>query len=454
MLNPKRVGKKKKQPEAEQEDMAKIVEMHERHYTDKLYDLLVTGYDFRYNVMTKKPELRPKGNGEFEAIDERNKRTLKVFSRRRGFRIDKKDVGMEDISDIVESSFFLPEIHPLREYLEGLKWDGKNNIKALASCLALDASPDLLVNGKTQAEIFPILLRRFFINSCAILMNRDGAGTGHVMPILEGGQQKGKTTFINYLMPPHLKKEYGYAGHITPKMTDTTSSNMLVERWLVHIDDQLHTFTPQEAEVAKGFITADNVPDRKRFQISTKNEQRTASFLASVNGREIFTDSENRRYMVFCLNNSLEFSLDKEALYKIDINQVWAQAYSLLKKGESYLYTTEERLMIKLKNLQFKKISAEEEAIQACFEPSPPNVDGAVWHQASELLSIVSKVTRFNFNIHQFSKALKGLGFEPVSKKSKEYNNQARRCYCVKYRFREFGTNYILNQIDDEPDNN
>ncbi len=217
------------------------------------------------------------------------------------------------------------------------------------------------------------------------------------------------------------------------------------------MDDQVHTFTGKEAETAKAFITADNVPDRKRYAKSTKNELRTASFMASVNGRELFTEQVNRRYIVFCMDNSLEYALDWEALKKIDINQVWAQAYSLLKKGEPYLYTSEEKLIIKGKNEQFKKTSPEEEAIHACFTKGDPAALEARWHQATELMALANRALRMNFNIQQFSRALKAIGFEPQSKKSKEYGNQARKLYCVKYQFTEYSNGSI--NFDHEPPN-
>lgn len=455
MIEPKKIEKKKKGKKVE----GQVVQLDgERHYTDRLYDILQKGYDLRYNIMTKKPEYKPKDGENFEYIDERGKRSLKVFTRRSGFKVNNKEAGIEDISDIVESSFFLPEVHPLREYLETLKWDKKNHIKALAACLKLDPDPELYIAGQSQAEMFPVILKRFLINSVAIMMNKPGAGNGHVMLILEGGQNKGKTTYLNYFMPPKLRDQYSYTGHIIPKMSDPTASNMLVERWWVHIDDQMHSFKTEEIEAVKALLTSDNVPDRKRYAISTKNELRTASFVASVNGRDIFTDNENRRYVVFCMDNNQEFAVDREALLKIDINQVWAQAFAALKANESYLYTTEERLFIKGKNLQFKKTSQEEEAILACFEKASPNDPDAKYHQATELMSIAIRALRMNFQLHHFTRALNSLGYESKSKKIQTGTEKSsRKVICVKYRYVTMGNEFVFettNPNTEENDNN
>jgi|GEM_PF-1514129 predicted P-loop ATPase len=403
----------------------------EKHPLDKLYDVLCSGYDMRFNTMIGKPEYCPLGTTDFMPIEGRAVTTLKVFAMRKGFRNNNKEVSLESINDVTQSGFYLPEVHPLQDYLNKLKWDKKDRIGKVADCLSMSLEEELNWNGKTQKELFPILLKRWLINSCAIIFNKPGAGNGHVMLIIEGGQHKGKTTFINWFIPPQLKQQYHYAGHIIPSLSDTTSSNMLVERWLVHLDDQLKMLTGKEAESAKAFVTADNVPDRKRYGVSTENKPRTASFMASVNGRDIFTDDENRRYMVFCIDNNLDHACNQAELYKIDVNQVWAQAMHYLKNNEPYLYTSEEREIIKGKNRAFHKIVLEEEAIMACFEIAEPTDPDAKFHQATELMAICNRAMKINLTLGAFSNALKKLNYVPKQKRIN--GNDPRKLYAVKY---------------------
>lgn len=408
----------------------------EKHYIHKINDFIQAKYDIRYNVMTLDIEFKPKSAEKYQDFTERTENDLWIDMNLSGVKANGKETGTGLIRRIVNSNTFTKEFHPLQDYLTTLKWDGKDHFKKLAATLFLSNEIDLSFEGRSQSQIFPTILKRWMLNSAAIALNLPVAGQGHVMLILEGAQGRGKTTWLNALCPPKMES-YRVCGHIDPRITEVNTSNLLAEKWFINIDDQLQNLFSKDFNSIKSLITSPEVTNRKSYERSSKLRQRTASFLASVNGREIFTDSENRRYVCFCIDNSLSYCYDKNVFDKIDIEQVWAQIVALLKKGEKYFYTAEEMRIINSMNLMFNQTKPEEEWLMRCFAPSDPQDPEAVALQSSEMLSIAKDISKLNLQSFWWNKAFDKYKFASVAKKMKKYGDTVRRVYYVRKLYRE-----------------
>lgn len=407
----------------------------EKHYIHKINDFIQARYDIRYNVMTLDIEFKPKNQERYMDFTERAENDLWIDMNLSGVKANGKETGTGLIRRIVNSNTFTREFHPLQDYLESLVWDGKDHISRLSKTLFLSNDIDLSFEGKSQAVIFPMVFKRWLLNSAAIALGMP-AGPGHVMLILEGGQGKGKTTWLNAICPKQMES-YRICGHIDPRITEVNTSNLLAEKWFVNIDDQLQNLFSKDFNSIKSLITSPEVTNRKSYERSSKLRQRTASFLASVNGRDIFTDSENRRYVCFCIDNTMPYCYNKTDLEKIDIEQVWAQTVAALKKGEKYFYTAEEMRIINNMNLMFNQTKPEEEWLMKCFAPSDSNDVEAVPLQASEMLSMAEKVSKKNLNSFWWNKAFDKFKFLPIRKKMKKYNDQVRTVFYVRILFKE-----------------
>lgn len=431
--------------------------VRESHYLIIIHNYIKNKYDIRYNIMSMSTEYRVQGSkDEYQEVTSHIKNDLWIEMTLAGVKQNGRDINDTTIDKIVNSSYFIKRHHPLQDYLNNLKWDGQDHIAKLASTLFLSNDPDLYVDGKSQSDLFPVLLKRWLINSAAIAVGISSAGLGHVMLILEGRQGKGKTTWLNNICPPELRQLFGYSGHIVPNITDQNTGNLLAEKWFVNVDDQLQGLMSKDFNNIKSMITAPDVTNRKSYDRNMKKRQRTASWMASVNGREIFTDIENRRYFCFCIDNEKAFCFDENEYAKINHNQVWAQVMALLSQGEKFFFTGEEMKIINAMNLMFSQTKPEEEWLIRCFTPTNHADPEGIGFQAGEMLSICKKISGLNLNAFWFIRALEKYGFIQIRKKMKEYNHQVRKIYFAKslYHESEDGSYFfpINKETDKEPE--
>ena len=409
----------------------------EKHYIIKINEFIQKKYDIRYNSMTMDIEFKKKDADVFKGFNERAENDLWIDMTLSDVKSNGKETGTGLIRRIVNSNTFTKEFHPLREYLENLKWDGKDHLKRLGASLHLSAEKELYFEDKPQSAYFPSLLKRWFLNSAAIAVGKEGVGNGHVMLILEGKQQKGKTTWLNNLCPKPMQP-YIFCGRIDPRITEVNTSNLLAEKWFINIDDQMQNIFSKDFNDIKSLITSPNITSRKSYDRSSTQRQRTASFMASVNGREIFTDHENRRYTCFCIDNSQLYCYDKTELDKIDIEQCWAQTMALLAKGEKYFYTADEMKIINSMNLMFNQTKPEEEWLMKCFAPSDRGEPDVQMLQSSEMLRMAQKLahpTQLQPKI--WHRSLEKYGFKLEKQRMEKYGNQPRQFYYVRVLFKE-----------------
>jgi predicted P-loop ATPase len=438
MIEPREIKKKsalKSIPGGADPENEKFEYEAEKHYILVINEWIRKKYDIRYNQMTLDVEFKLKEAETYRIFDVFAENDIWIDMALSNVKVNGKETGEKLIKKITHSSRFTDDFHPLITYLNGLKWDGKDHIKQLSNSLYLSNELDLYIDGKPQSYYFPMILKRWLLNSAAIALGREGVGNGHVMLIIEGKQQKGKTTWLNNLCPKSMEV-YLYCAKL--KLDDhVNTSNYMAEKWFINIDDQMQNLFAKDFNDIKSLITAVNVTNRKSYERSAKQRQRTSSFMATVNGREIFTDSENRRYVCFCIDNEKPFCYDQGELAKVNIEQVWAQTMHLLNKGEKYFYTPAEMQVINKMNLMFNQTKPEEEWLMRCFAPSDITDAEAIPLQSSEMLSVVRNISKQNLQQFWWTKALEKLHFVAERKKMKKYGDQVRSVFFVRLLYKE-----------------
>ena len=90
--------------------------------------------------------------------------------------------------------------HPVREYLTGLKWDGKDHIAALARHFQDTHEPIAYPDG-TRRTVFHAALRRWLVGAVAKHMGDEDAACSNFILVLAGAQDKGKSYFARYMCP-------------------------------------------------------------------------------------------------------------------------------------------------------------------------------------------------------------------------------------------------------------
>jgi hypothetical protein len=217
---------------------------------------------------------------------------------------------------------------PIKTWFDNLKpdYDAKKEqdyIAALAAC----------VRTETQDK-FTRDLRKWLIGTYATgYYTADSVGTiNENFLVLTGGQGVGKTTFLRYLVPDALNK-YKHEGTVE----DTKDSKIQMARAWISINDELNTMRKTANEYLKSLLSSREIQYRPPYAVEDNKYPRRVNFCGSTNLIEFLSDhTGNRRYMV---HNVLQ--VDRDALERIDIERVWAQAKSLF-GVEPHYYTKEE----------------------------------------------------------------------------------------------------------------
>jgi hypothetical protein len=122
----------------------------------------------------------------------------------------------------------------------------------------------------------------------------------------------------------------------------------------------------------------------------------------------------------------------------IDINRVWAQAYSIMRSGETGELKTYEVQHLELMNKRFMRISTEMDVLSRFLVPSKPNEPNAQFMQASEITDYLKDETKLKMYDGQIGRALKALGFERI---------QHRTSYGPRYGYFATKTSNLLTTL-------
>ena len=207
--------------------------------------------------------------------------------------------------------------HPVRDYLDGLRWDGVNRLETLMTdYFGVVGSDDL-------APYVREVGKRFMI-AAAARVYKPGCKNDYV-PILEGPQGSYKSSAIASLVP---NSEW-YADEIDDLRTKDAAQS-LQGKWIIELSE-LAGVRRADVDKTKAFISRSSDHYRPRYGRTAKDHPRRCVFVGTTNRNTYLNDETgNRRY--------LPIRVGKIAIAKIkaDRDQLWAEAAALLKAGEQW----------------------------------------------------------------------------------------------------------------------
>jgi predicted P-loop ATPase len=250
-------------------------------------------------------------------------------------RVALRDIGLHKKIAAAEDAYYAlakrNSYHPVRDYLDSLKWDGEDHITALASHFASN-DPKIEYQDGTKLALFHVYLYRWLIAAVAKIYT----GSQNAMLVLDGGQGLGKSTFAHYLCP---LPGYFIEGPINP--SDKDNDVRLMSQWVWEVSELDATTRKADQSALKSFITKEVVTVRKSYGHHDLKKMAMASMIGTINNTSGFLadESGSRRFMTCKL-----IHIDRK-YQKIDINQVWAQAVQLYRDGETGRLLGEEAAM-------------------------------------------------------------------------------------------------------------
>jgi DNA primase catalytic core len=247
-----------------------------------------------------------------------------------------RDLGyryMEEIEDVYTTIAHKARYHPVKRYLEGLKWDGKNHLRTLGQYIK-DDHPAIIYPEypNSPVPVFDVFMGRWMVGAVAKLYEAGKVKAQNPVLVLDGPQNLGKSSFARWIGSP--LPELMIEGPIRPD--DKDHQRFLASMWIWEISELGATTRRADREALKDFITKHEVTFRKPYDRHPVSKPALASFIGTINNENGFlTDpTGNRRFLTVRLK-----SIDWRYLDVIDINQLWAQAFALYKDGASWTLT-------------------------------------------------------------------------------------------------------------------
>ena len=252
-------------------------------------------------------------------------------------------------------SDLIPDVHPLREYvLSCREWTEEQPdwIDWVASQVHIvDANADRLWRG---------CFKKWFVAMVASWMKDEVVN--HQVLVLIGKQGIFKTTWLEHLIPPHLR---AYACKLANSNDLNKDERLRIAEFGLISLDEIDSMNNRELNQLKSVITATDVNERAAYAYTKERRVRLASFCASGNRRDFLTDiTGNRRWLPF------EVESIQNPFYAImPYEQMYAQAWALAQDPLfSYWFDLDEIEVLEKHNQHFRDESNEEQLLPILFD--------------------------------------------------------------------------------------
>jgi len=301
-----------------------------------LAEFLDLGYHFRQDRTDDSIEV----NGE--PLTDTLRATIRMEMRDRNWR------GMAAIEDVMVAEAYRNAYHPVREYLESLTYNGAQNIEELAR--------HLIDEHGAAAD----WLKAWLVGAIAKVYGK----AQNPMLVLSGPQNIGKSFFARWLCSP-LPDRF-VEGNIEPDNKD--HQLQLIRKWIWEVGELGNTMRRADREALKFLLTQEVVTVRKPYGRNDIVKPALASFIGTINNEYGFLNDStgNRRFLILDLK-SIMWSYSK----KVDVNQVWAEAFRQFSHGDLGKLRKEQVALAQNINAQFEIEDPIEDILRQFYEIDP-----------------------------------------------------------------------------------
>ena len=261
-------------------------------------------------------------------------------------------------------SDMVPAVHPLRAWLDGLRpytADQPDWIDFVAQQVKVKTSGEETKGDKARGEeLWRACFKKWFVAMVASWMKDEVVN--HQVLVLIGRQGIYKTTWLEHLLPPHLR---AYACKLANSSDLNKDERLRIAEFGLISLDEIDSMNNRELNQLKSVITASDVNERAAYAYTKERRVRLASFCASGNRRDFLTDiTGNRRWLPFeveSIQNPFFTTLPYELMY--------AQAWALAQDPRfSYWFELEEIELLEQHNQHFRDESNEEQLLPILFD--------------------------------------------------------------------------------------
>lgn len=208
--------------------------------------------------------------------------------------------------------------HPVRAYLQGLKWDGRKRLHGMLA--------DYMgAHDKGQPEEFISQVGlRWMVSAVARIM-APGCQVDHLLVFEGPNQGEGKSTALRI-----LAGDEHFSDSLPHDLSHKDAKDHTRGKWIIELPE-LTQFKRNEVETLKAFITRREEVFRPSYGRHEIRCQRQCVFAGTTNESEYLVDTTgNRRFWGVAIGD-----IDLEALRR-DRDQLWAEAVHLYHAGERW----------------------------------------------------------------------------------------------------------------------
>ncbi|GAB3167565.1 VapE domain-containing protein [Telluribacter humicola] len=338
---------------------------------------LKSKYDFQYNIVYEDTEFRQRGTEKFSSISERSIAKLRIELTKQGFTGFK---GLLD--DLLKSDHFCPDFNPFKNYFQSLPpWDGNDYISELLDHVRLE--------DETQRPWYSLMFRKHLMRTVACSLR--------ILPfnkqclVLLGKQNDGKTSFLRFLTPKQLKDYYKE----NPPLDHKDSILALGKYFIINIDE-LHDLGKADANKVKSLFSQAEIKVRAHYASKDSSQARYASFFGTTNEREFLNDpTGNVRWLVFEVDGFQHDQGGKNGYsQRVNIDNVWAQAYALVLKGEACELSSEEIKKVEEANRSYQRTTSELDYVSKYIIGSERGMPNTYAVTSTDILDAIQAVTK------------------------------------------------------------
>ncbi len=220
--------------------------------------------------------------------------------------------------DIVSSE---NSFHPIRDYLNSLKWDGRERIRyLLPRYLGAEESP--YVYEMTKLMMLGAI-NRVFHPGCKF----------EIMLCLVGGQGAGKSTLLRFLA---IRDEW-FTDDLR-RLDDENVYRKIQGHWFIEMAEMLATNSAKSIELIKSFLSRTKETYKIPYETHPEDRPRQCIFLGSSNNVNFlpYDTTGNRRFapIPICAEKAERHPLDDEKECRDYIIHCWAEAMEIYRSGD------------------------------------------------------------------------------------------------------------------------
>ena len=342
-------------------------------------------------------------------------------------------------------SDLIPDVHPLREYILSLQpytpdqpdwidWVAKQ-VRVRDSALDNDPhseashspqsgrpiggtpsyseashSPNGASSGSSADRLWRTCFKKWFVAMVASWMKDEIVN--HQVLVLIGKQGIFKTTWLEHLIPPHLR---AYACKLANSNELNKDERLRIAEFGLISLDEIDSMNNRELNQLKSVITATDVNERAAYAYTKERRIRLASFCASGNRRDFLTDiTGNRRWLPFEVE-SIQNPFNTILPYDLMYAQAWALAQDPF---FSYWFDLDEIEVLEQHNQHFRDESNEEQLLPILFDvPAEGRGEFMTTAQISERLVTYGNIKK-PMALSRLGMVLGTAGFRAVTRKA------------------------------------